>query len=72
LATYPKRTRARRRIQIRRHLGIHRWGDTAESLAIHAIERLVGVRIHLSDLINGAIEALIAAHYELPALSTVH
>ncbi len=31
LATYPKRTRARHRIQIRGHLGIHRWGGAAES-----------------------------------------
>ena len=28
-------------------------------------------RTHLSDLINGAIEALVAASYELPALSTL-
>jgi hypothetical protein len=71
LATYPKRTRARHRIEIRRHLGIHRWGGAAESLAVQTIERIVGGRAHLSDLINGAIEALIAAHYELPALSTL-
>jgi hypothetical protein len=71
LATYPKRTRARHRIEIRRHLGIHRWGSAAESLAIQSIERIVAGRAHLSDLINGAIEALIAAHYELPALSTL-
>ena len=62
LATYPKRTRARHRIEIRRHLGIHRWGSAAESLAIQSIERIVAGRAHLSDLINGAIEALIAAH----------
>jgi uncharacterized protein DUF4158 len=71
LATYPKRTRARHLVQIRRHLGIHRWGGAAESLAVQTIERIVGGRAHLSDLINGAIEALIAAHYELPALSTL-
>jgi hypothetical protein len=71
LATYPKRNRARHRIEIRRHLGIHRWGGAAESLAVQTIERIVGGRAHLSDLINGAIEALIAAHYELPALSTL-
>ena len=62
---------SRHRIQIRRHLGIHRWGGAAESLAVYTIERIVGGRAHLSDLINGAIEALIAAHYELPALSTL-
>ena len=62
LATYPKRTRARHRIEIRRHLGIDRWGGAAESLAVQTIERIVGGRVHLSDLINGAIEALIAAH----------
>jgi hypothetical protein len=71
LATYPKRTRARHRIEIRRHLGIHRWAGAAESLATQTMERIVGGRAHLSDLINGAIEALIAAHYELPALSTL-
>jgi hypothetical protein len=60
LATYPKRTRARHRIQIRRHLGVRRWTGAAESLAIQTIERIVGGRAHLSDLINGAIEALIA------------
>jgi hypothetical protein len=62
LATYPKRPRDRHRIEIRRHLGIHRWGGAAESLAIQTIERIVAGRAHLSDLINGAIEALIAAH----------
>jgi len=71
LATYPKRTRARHRSEIRRHLGIHRWGGATESLAIQTIERIVAGRAHLSDLINGAIEALIAARYELPALSTL-
>lgn len=71
LATYPKRTRARHRIQIRRHFGIHRWDGTAESLASQTIKRIVGGRAHFSDLINGAIDALIAAHYELPALSTL-
>lgn len=35
------------------------------------IDRIVAGRADLSDLINGAIEALIAAHYELPALSTL-
>jgi TnpA family transposase len=71
LATYPKRTRARHRSEIRCHLGIHRWGGAAETLAIQTIERIVAGRAHLSDLVNGAIEALIAAHYELPALSTL-
>ena len=71
LATYPKRTRARHRSEIRRHLCIHRWGGAAETLAIQTIERIVAGRAHLSDLVNGAIEALIAARYELPALSTL-
>jgi len=35
------------------------------------MERIVGSQAHLSDLINGAIEALVAAQYELPALSTL-
>jgi uncharacterized protein DUF4158 len=48
LAKYPKRTRARHRIEIRRHLGIHRWGGAAESLAIQTIERVVAGRAHLS------------------------
>jgi hypothetical protein len=34
------------------------------------MQRIVRGRAHFSDLINGAIEALIGAHYELPALST--
>jgi Domain of unknown function (DUF4158) len=49
LATYPKRTRARHRIEIRCHLGIHRWGGAAQSLAVQTIERIVGGRVHLSD-----------------------
>ena len=35
------------------------------------MERIVAGRTHLSDLINGAIEALVAASYELPTLSTL-
>ena len=35
------------------------------------MQRIVGGRAHFSDLLNGAIETLIGAHYELPALSTL-
>lgn len=44
LATYPKRTSARDRIEIRRHLGIHRWGDAAESLNLSPSRPLSGSR----------------------------
>jgi hypothetical protein len=70
LATYPKRTQARHQIEIRRHLGIQRWGGAAESLAVQTIERIVGGRAHFSDLIDGAIEALITAHYNAGAQHT--
>ena len=35
------------------------------------MERIVNGRAHLSDLINGAIEALVAANFALPALSAL-
>jgi len=71
LAAYHERTRARHRGEIRRYLGIHAWGGAAERLAIETMERIVSGRAHFSDLINGAIDALVAENYELPALSTL-
>lgn len=71
LAAYPKRTRARHRVEIRRYLGIRTWGIAAQVLATDTMERIVAGRAHFSDLINGAIDALVAGHYELPALSTL-
>ncbi len=71
LADYPKRTRVRHQVEIRRCLGIHARSVAAAALATETMQRIVGGRAHFSDLINGAIEALIGAHYELPALSTV-
>lgn len=71
LEHYPRRTRVRHRAEIRAFLGVQAWDDAAQALARSTMERIVGGRTHLSDLINGAIEALVAAHYELPALSTL-
>lgn len=66
LAHYPKRTRLRHQIEIRQFLGVSAWNETAAALTIETMQRLVGGRAHFSDLINGAIEALIAARFELP------
>ncbi len=71
LDSYPARTRVRHRTEVRAFLGIQPWDAAAEALAISTMERIVAGRTHLSDLINGAIEALVAASYELPALSTL-
>jgi len=71
LAHYPKRTRLRHQIEIRRHLGVYEWNAAAAALTTETMQRIVGGRAHLSDLINGAIEALIGARFELPALSTL-
>ena len=71
LAEYPKRTRLRHQVAIRRYLGVHAWSAAAAALATETMQRIVGGRAHFSDLLNGAIETLIGAHYELPALSTL-
>lgn len=71
LAAYPVRTRVRHRTEIRTFLGIQAWDDAAEALARSRMERIVGGRTQVSDLINGAIEVLVTANYELPALSTL-
>jgi len=71
LAEYPRRTRLRHQVEIRRYLGVHAWSAAAAALATETMQRIVGGRAHFSDLINGAIDALIGAHYELPALSTL-
>ena len=41
LAAYPKRTRARQRIEIRRYLGIQAWRSVAQGLATQTMERIV-------------------------------
>ena len=71
LADYPLRTRARHRIEVREYLGVKPWGEAALALVTETMERIVAGRAHLSDLINGAIEALIAEHFALPALSAL-
>jgi hypothetical protein len=59
LAAYPKRTRARHRAEIRCYLGVHAWSSAAQTLVKQTMECIVGGRTHLSDLVNGAIEALV-------------
>jgi hypothetical protein len=71
LEHYPKRTLLRHQIEVRQYLGVTAWSDVAAAVATETMQRLVGGRAHFSDLINGAIEALIAARFELPALSTL-
>jgi TnpA family transposase len=71
LKSYPHRTRVRHREEIRVVLGIKPWGDGGEALAVSTMERIVAGRTHLSDLINGAIDALVAENVELPALTTL-
>jgi hypothetical protein len=71
LEHYPKRTLLRHQIEIRQYLGVNAWNEAAAAVATETMQRLVGGRAHFSDLINGAIEALIAARFELPALSTL-
>lgn len=71
LDRYPVRTRVRHRAEIRDFLGIQPWNTDAEALATSTMERIVAGRTHLSDLINGAIEALVSASVELPALGTL-
>ena len=67
LADYPRRTRIRHHVEVREYLGIDPWGEAALTLATQTMERIVSGRAHLSDLINGAIEALVAANFALPA-----
>ena len=71
LEHYPKRTLLRHQIEIRHYLGVNAWSEAAAAVATQTMQRLAGGRAHFSDLINGAIEALIAARFELPALSTL-
>ena len=71
LADYPRRTRVRHHIEVREYLGIAPWSELALILATQTMERIVSGRAHLSDLINGAIEALVAERFALPALSTL-
>jgi hypothetical protein len=71
LEHYPKRTLLRDQIEIRHYLGVNAWSEAAAAVATQTMQRLAGGRAHFSDLINGAIEALIAARFELPALSTL-
>jgi hypothetical protein len=71
LEHYPKRTLLRHQIEIRHYLGVNAWSEAAAAVATETMQRLAGGRAHFSDLINGAIEALIAARFELPALSTL-
>jgi TnpA family transposase len=71
LADYPRRTRVRHHIEVRAYLEIEPWGAAAQALATQTMERIVSGRAHLSDLINGAIEALVAANFALPALSAL-
>jgi hypothetical protein len=54
LAEYPKRTRLRHQVEIRRYLGVHAWSAAAAALATGTMQRIVGGRAHFSDLINGA------------------
>ncbi|MHC4535417.1 MAG: DUF4158 domain-containing protein, partial [Planctomycetota bacterium] len=61
----------RYRQAIRTFLGIRSWSDGGEEIAHRAIEITAHTMSDPADLINVAIETLIANRFELPAFSTL-
>jgi hypothetical protein len=69
-----RRTRTRfyrYRLAIRALLGIDSWSQGGEDIARHAIEKAAHTMSDPADLINVAIETLIANRFELPAFSAL-
>ena len=60
----------RYRQAIRAFLGIRSWSDGGEDIASRAIETSAHTMSDPADLINVAIESLIANRFELPAFSS--
>ena len=56
---------------IRKHLGIHGDGKQIRHIALKAVSEVVMVMDDPADLINVAIETLVAKNCELPAFSTL-
>lgn len=69
--SYTKRTRVRHQAKVREFVQVRGWNAEARGLAERTVESLAAARARPSDLINGAIDALVRAHSELPALSTL-
>jgi len=69
--SYTKRTRVRHQARAREFLQVKAWNADARRLTEQTVETLAVVRARPSDLINGAIDVLVRAHVELPALSTL-
>lgn len=63
------RTLYRNHRRVRRYLGISAWSSAGHRVAQDAMESAAQARLNPADLINAAIEALVQARYELPALS---
>ena len=61
----------RYRQAIRTFLGIRSWSDGGEEITRHAIEIAAHTMSDPADLINVAIETLIANRFELPAFSLI-
>ncbi len=56
---------------IRRFLNIRPWSDDGESIVAAAVDKAAYAMSDPSDLVNVAIETLVAHRYELPAFSTL-
>lgn len=69
--TVAKKSLYRYRKKIRAFLSVRSWSDGGEEVACYAVEKAADTMSDPADLINVAIETLIANRYELPALSTL-
>jgi Domain of unknown function (DUF4158) len=67
----PLRSRHRYQQAIRDYLHVTSYNPTAQKLAASAMTQAAETMDYPADLINVAIEALVKAHYELPAFSTL-
>jgi len=70
-AVAPQRSRYRHHQAIRAYLRVTPWGKGARHAATAAVHRAAQVMDNPADLINAAIEELVAARCELPAFSTL-
>ena len=66
-----RRSGARYRNVIRRHLGVRAYGDNARRTAAEALAEAALTMDDPADLVNVAIEELVKERFELPAFSTL-
>jgi hypothetical protein len=52
LLEYPKRTRVRHQVEIRRYLGVHAWSAAPAALATETMQRIVSGRAHFLRAID--------------------